>query len=236
MEEKKRVQTGSLKASQVKTSIKESTEHYRSNNAYRTEDKVGLNSTNKTPETMNGIKVKTTKSQIPTESQQNQYTNPIYLNASSKAKSTEQMQIGGQTIQSVQRTVKATKQTNIQTEIQKVNRATENTQAISRPHVVAGNVRGIATLSRPVTTIENASTGNVQTGSQKQQEAIQSIQRASEISKKGRYQTTIQTGKQIEKDISGQSRLAPYQNKMIGLNLGAGNVKSALHFCGKCFR
>ena len=105
--------------------------------------------------------------------------------------------------------------------------ATANTQAISRPHVVAGNVRGIATLSKPVSTVGNASTGNVQTGSQKQQEAIQ---RASEISKKGSYQTTIQTGNQREKDIGRQSRLAPYQNKKIGLNLGTGNIKSALHF------
>ena len=146
--------------------------------------------------------------------------------------SMDNIQTGGQTInQAVQRTVEATKQnsyqTNVTTETQKVNMATANTQAISRPHVVAGNVRGIATLSKPVSTVGNASTGNVQTGSQKQQEAIQ---RASEISKKGSYQTTIQTGNQIEKDIGRQSRLAPYQNKKIGLNLGTGNIKSALHF------
>ncbi len=300
MEEKKGVQTGSQKTSQAKESAKESTEHYRSNNAYRTEDKGVLNSTNKTPEITDGIKVQTAKTQIPTAPQQ-KYTNPVYSSTNSKVKSTEQMQTGGQTInqavqrtveatkqnsyqtnvttetqkanraeinakeivtpqtspvihasvysnngktsmdniqtggqtinQAVQRTVEATKQnsyqTNVTTETQKVNMATANTQAISRPHVVAGNVRGIATLSKPVSTVGNASTGNVQTGSQKQQEAIQ---RASEISKKGSYQTTIQTGNQIEKDIGRQSRLAPYQNKKIGLNLGTGNIKSALHF------
>lgn len=300
MEEKKGVQTGSQKTSQAKESAKESTEHYRSNNAYRTEDKGVLNSTNKTPEITDGIKVQTAKTQIPTAPQQ-KYTNPVYSSTNSKVKSTEQMQTGGQTInqavqrtveatkqnsyqtnvttetqkanraeinakeivtpqtspvihasvysnngktsmdniqtdgqtinQAVQRTVEATKQnsyqTNVTTETQKVNMATANTQAISRPHVVAGNVRGIATLSKPVSTVGNASTGNVQTGSQKQQEAIQ---RASEISKKGSYQTTIQTGNQREKDIGRQSRLAPYQNKKIGLNLGTGNIKSALHF------
>lgn len=301
MEEKKGVQTGSQKASQAKKSVKESIEHYRSNNAYRTEDKGVLNSTNKTPEITNGIKVQTAKPQIPTEPQQNQYNNPIYSNASSKVKSTEKMQTGGQTVnqvvqrtveatkqnsyqtnaftetqkinnaelkakeiltpqtspvintsvysnkgksstdniqtggqsanQAIQRTVEATKQnsyqTNVFTETQKVNQATENTKTISRPYVVAGNVRGIATLSRPVNPVGNASIGNVQTGSQKQQEAIQ---RTSEASRKGSYQTTIQTGKQMENDIGRQSRLAPYQNKTVGLNLATGNVKSALHF------
>ena len=137
MEEKKGVQTGSQKTSQAKESAKESTEHYRSNNAYRTEDKGVLNSTNKTPEITDGIKVQTAKTQIPTAPQQ-KYTNPVYSSTNSKVKSTEQMQTGGQTInQAVQRTVEATKQnsyqTNVTTETQKANRAEINAKEIVTP-------------------------------------------------------------------------------------------------------
>lgn len=226
MEEKKRVQTGSQKASQAKKSVKESTEHYRSNNAYRTEERRVLNSANKTPEITNGIKTQNAhKEDISTHS-----------NVTSKTISTAQVHTGEQmSNQAVQRTVEATKQnsyqTNAYTETQAGNRIAKNTSDIYRPHVVAGNVSGIATLSSPVNSPANNATstpiGNIQTGNQRQQEAVQ---RVSEANKKGSYQTNIQTGNQMEQTISRQSKLAPYQNKIVGINLSTGNVKSAIHF------
>ena len=227
----KKSANGSQKASQAKKSVKESTEHYRSNNAYRTEERRVLNSANKTPEITNGIKTQNAhKEDISTHS-----------NVTSKTISTAQVHTGEQmSNQAVQRTVEATKQnsyqTNAYTETQAGNRIAKNTSDIYRPHVVAGNVSGIATLSSPVNSPANNATstpiGNIQTGNQRQQEAVQ---RVSEANKKGSYQTNIQTGNQMEQTISRQSKLAPYQNKIVGINLSTGNVKSAIHFTENAF-